>query len=431
MILANISKIILAVSIFSNIAIAKDLEVRKITPPHLSAENLGQQILCYRPMRQGTPAMNIEVQDDKIIANNYGHGGSGWTLGPGSARYVVKMLKKEKAVKKHTPIAIAGAGALGLLSALELVNQGYKDITVIAESFDGLTSHHAGGLFAPVSMANDPELQQTIDKIGIESYKFYKKIALKKNKQIATGASIMPTYFPNREDSGLEPYVGKVMKSAKDIIVDFQNGATHQMVVYDDGIFMDTEGLMRSLRTALNKAKVKFVQKKIADFAEIDQKVIFNCTGNGAKELANDNKMIAVQGHLIMLKDQDPKNSNYMMLAYFGKDQTNQDITRSFYFFPKRSLDAQANDVGVIGGTFIENADSTTPNTEEFATIIASAKKFYGLKTETTPVATEEALVITEEETPVTTEETLVITEEETPVTTEEAPVLTEEADQA
>ena len=234
MILKNISKLVLALSIFSNIALAKDLEVRKITPPQLSTEHLGQHILCYRPMRQGTPAMNVEVQGDKIIANNYGHGGSGWTLAPGAATYVVNMLKKEKDVNKHTPIAIVGAGALGLFSALELVNQGYKDITVIAEAFDNLTSHNAGGLLAPVSMDNDPELQKTIDKIGIEAYKFYKKIALKKNKQITSGAMIVPTYFPNREDSGLEPYVGKVMQPAKDVMVDFQNGANHQMVSYDD-----------------------------------------------------------------------------------------------------------------------------------------------------------------------------------------------------
>src|SRR6185369_6308566 len=94
----------------------------------------------------------------------------------------------------------------------------------------------------------------------------------------------------------------------------------------------------------------------------------FNCSCNGAKQLSHDDKMVSVQGHLIMLKHENPKDVNYMMLVYFGKDKTknNQDITRSFYFFPKRLVGSKLDDVGVIGGTFVENADSSTPNNEEF-----------------------------------------------------------------
>ena len=103
------------------------------------------------------------------------------------------------------------------------------------------------------------------------------------------------------------------------------------------------------------------------------------------KRLVQDDKMISVQGHLIMLKDQKPQDINYMMLVYFGKDKTinAQDITRSFYIFPKQALNATANDIGVIGGTFVENADSTTPNTEEFTIMLAAAQQFYGLPTKT------------------------------------------------
>jgi len=139
-------------------------------------------MLCYRPMRQGTPAMDVQILNDKIIVNNYGHGGGGWTLGPGAAAYVVKILKSNyhKEVNKHTPITVIGAGVIALLSTLELVNHGFKNITVVAESFDDLTSHHAGCLLAPVSMDNAPEMQKIINDIGIEAYKFYKNIAMKK-----------------------------------------------------------------------------------------------------------------------------------------------------------------------------------------------------------------------------------------------------------
>ena len=71
---------------------AKSIEIRRITPPAFKAANLGEKILCYRPMKHGMPNLSIEQQGDKVIAHNYGHGGSGWTLGPGSAKYVNALL---------------------------------------------------------------------------------------------------------------------------------------------------------------------------------------------------------------------------------------------------------------------------------------------------------------------------------------------------
>ena len=83
----------------------------------------------------------VESIDDKIIVNNYGHGGSGWTLGPGAAKYVISLLQQQynaRQLSKNTPLAVIGAGAIGLFTALELNNQGYTDITIYAENFDDL-----------------------------------------------------------------------------------------------------------------------------------------------------------------------------------------------------------------------------------------------------------------------------------------------------
>jgi glycine/D-amino acid oxidase-like deaminating enzyme len=359
-------------------------EIRKIVPPKLDKAHLGKHILCHRPMREGSPEMNVVKSNNKIIANNYGHGGSGWTLGPGAANYVVSLLETEMAASKlgkNEPITVIGGGALGLFSATELVEKGYKNITVMAASFDDLTSHNAGGLLAPVSMDNEPEMQKLIDQIGIDAYKFYKEIALKQHKHFKEGAIIVPTYFEDRQDSGLEPYVGKVMQPAKDVVLDFGTGVTRAMVSYDDGIFMDTGKLMDLLYKNL-EGKVKFVTKKVENFAEVEDKVIVNCTGNGAKELAKDEKMVSVQGHLIMLENQEPKDINHMILVYFGKNKTKSgfDVKRSFYIFPKRTLGSNARDVGVIGGTFIEGATASTPNEEEFDIMLQGAKDFYGIK---------------------------------------------------
>ena len=60
--------------------------------------------------------------------------------------------------------------------------------------------------------------------------------------------------------------------------------------------------------------------------------------------------------------------------------KSGQKVKRSFYIFPKHLPNTGANDVGVIGGTFIEGAHDDTRNEEEFEILVEGAKKFYGIK---------------------------------------------------
>lgn len=357
-----------------------ELEVRYITPPTIDEKHLGEHIVCHRPMRVGTPRMELEDIGNKVVVHNYGHGGSGWTLGPGCARYVVNELEQSTVVTYESPITIVGAGCIGLFTAVELCERGYKNITIIAESFDKLTSHNAGGLLAPVSMRNAPHMQALIEGVGIYAYQFYAAIANGTHSLFKQGAIIVPTYFDDREHSGLEPYVDKVMEPAKDVLLDFGNGTTRQMVVYDDGIFIDTAIMMCAMTDYL-QSRVTFIHRKINNFAEINDRYIINCCGLGAQDLCHDHEMKSVQGHLIMLKNQDPAELQYMILSYgtTGVTKSGQTAKRAFYIFPKRFENTGVRDVGVIGGTFIEGATRATPNEEEFAIMIENAKVFYGL----------------------------------------------------
>jgi hypothetical protein len=362
------------------------IETRKIIPPKFGQAHLGERILCYRPMKHGMPNLSIEQKDGKVIAHNYGHGGSGWTLGPGSAKYVNSLLIDsplgEELFDKSTPIAIIGAGLVGLFTAYDLIKRGYSNITIYAEKVDQLASHNAGGLLAPVSMDNDHAMQPIIDQIGIDAYRFYDDVARNKNNDFKQGARLVPSYFNSREDSGLEAYVGIVMSPAKEVILDFGNGTTRKMVAYDDGIYMNTALLMAELHDFINENKIKIVLGKVSSFDELLEKFIFNCSGLGAIELANDTTLVPVQGHLIMLKNQVPENMNYMILVYFGeaKTEANQKVKRSFYIFPKHLPDSMPQDIGVIGGTFIEGGSPDKPNLKEYDLIIQEANSFFGLQ---------------------------------------------------
>ena len=62
-----------------------------------------------------------------------------------------------------------------------------------------------------------------------------------------------------------------------------------------------------------------------------------------------------------------------------GKTKSGFKVKRSFYQMPKHIPDGPINDVGVIGGTFIEGATMDSPTQEEFDMVIQGARNFYGL----------------------------------------------------
>lgn len=352
--------------------------VRYITPPRLDDIFIGQKTVCYRPKcKSGVICMKVVTVGEKIIAHNYGHAGAGWSLAPGCADHVNRMLLEQLAAAEISvaePIAVVGAGAIGLFSAYDLVQKGFKNITVYADQFENLTSHKAGGIFMPA--------RKIPLSIASFSYHFYADIARGHHKDFIAGARLLPLYCKSREGSGMESYVGIMMQPAKDVLLDFGNGTSRKMVVYDDGIFIDVATMIMQLRNYLEHVGVSFVQKNISSFDQLSQKVIVHCTGMNAAQLNSAERMVPVQGHLVMLRNQNPSDVQYMIsmnVAAIEMTPTGHFMRRCFYFIPKSDGVAESLDVGVIGATFIDHATDQTPHLEQFDKIIDYAKKFYGV----------------------------------------------------
>lgn len=359
-------------------------EIIHLAPIQLKPENLGRQILCHRPARRGGPRMAIEEIGNKIIAHNYGHSGSGWTLAPGAAQYVVSLLEnypQASQLTRETPITIIGAGALGLLAAYELVQRGYRTVTLVAKERFNLTSHNAGGAFANISYAPGTGGNPVIDTITANSYLFYKKIAEQKNPYIVVGARQVTSYFDSRAHSGLESLVAQqLIAPARDVLLDFGNGTQRPMVAYAEGLFLDVDTLIYQLHRYLS-SHIQIVQTHIQDFGQLTDNFIINCSGMGAKELCNDDNVFSVQGHLILLKQQDPVLENYILSVQLedGILASGHKIHHSFYIIPKRIPNSGPHEVGVMGGTYIEDATAATPHQEVFADVVEHAQQFYGL----------------------------------------------------
>ena len=119
--------------------------------------------------KQIAPKVYSEYKDNRIISHNYGHGGAGWILCFGSVNKSIRNFENQivlkgikiSYVKECETVTVIGMGCIGLTTAILLIQNGYKDIKLIADKFDNLVSHVAAGSFRfPV-----PPLNTNNDKI--------------------------------------------------------------------------------------------------------------------------------------------------------------------------------------------------------------------------------------------------------------------------
>ena len=103
-------------------------EVKSLLPLRLKHINtdapLHRITVCTRPFRASGPRIEIEQLGEQLLIHNYGHGGSGWSLSWGSAACVLDFLRDVRPRSLH--VAVIGAGAIGITTALTLQRAGYR-----------------------------------------------------------------------------------------------------------------------------------------------------------------------------------------------------------------------------------------------------------------------------------------------------------------
>jgi len=103
--------------------------------------------VCLRPFRAAGPRIEAERIQGKHVVHHYGHGGSGWSLSWGSAQQAVPL-----ALAGGTrDIAVIGAGAIGLTSAITAQRMGARVTIYAKERFPHVRSAFATGTWTPSS----------------------------------------------------------------------------------------------------------------------------------------------------------------------------------------------------------------------------------------------------------------------------------------
>ncbi len=339
----------------------------KLTPPMLNASNIRQHITCIRPKRVGGPRIEQEIVHNKLMIHNYGHGGFGWTLLPGSVLHSINLL--EETIEQSTllnpskKVTIVGAGCMGLLTAL-LLHERCWQVTIIADQTASLTSHKAAGSSAVIAIKASQSNQPLMDQIAIDSYRFYQK-AITTKDPLFSGIKQLRVYMihDGTPDYRFPLIHAGLMQQPEEVIIDF--GKTAYKAKEFDTFFIETTIVMQNFMDKVIALKIPIINKKIMSFDEIEDSIVFNCTGLGARSW-DKTLIVPVQGHMVMMQNQSLEGLQYIIYAHIKIDGKMREIS----WTPKNG--------GMLGGTAFNFQDKLDINLEQSNTIIERARKFFG-----------------------------------------------------
>ncbi|WP_164155868.1 FAD-dependent oxidoreductase [Sandarakinorhabdus rubra] len=293
-----------------------------LAPINARADRLMRITVCLRPFRAAGPRIAVERIAGKQVIHHYGHGGSGWSLGWGSAMEAVPLALQAGARE----VAVVGAGAIGLTTALTAQRLGLKVVIYAQERFPDVRSARATGTWTPhsrIAMAGavDPGFAARWERMARRSHaiyqsflgragnpvEFYDRYTLFDAPPGPRGEDMVPLpgggsdHFVNYEDQVRD------LSPGQDTIAAGQHPFAVPVVRRTTSMLFNIADLAHQLEADFLMAGGRFVPMTLAspaDFGRIREKVIFNCTGYGARTLMRDESIIPVRGQIAWLLPQ-------------------------------------------------------------------------------------------------------------------------------
>jgi len=331
-----------------------------LPPVRVSVEREIRTVVGLRPYRPSGFVVRAERLGDTLVVHNYGHGGAGITLSWGTSKLAVDI----GAPGHRGAVAVLGCGAVGLSNARLLQEAGF-DVTIYTKAMPPeTTSNVAGGQWFPAFLADSQRRTDAFNQqlLAASSYA-YRRYQIMVGPRF--GVRWMRNYllghhaFTPGGDSSDTGLLHELLPENRMLTPDEHPFSGYEFVRRYDSLIIEPPIYLAAMLDEFRIAGGRIVVREIPDRAAIQalpEKLVFNCTGLGAKALFDDEELTPVKGQLTFLLPQPE-------VQYAT-------IVGDLYMFSR-------SDGVLLGGTHEEGVWSLEPDLERKREIIAGHKAFF------------------------------------------------------
>lgn len=336
---------------------------RRFVPVDVDPSRLVRSTVGLRPYRNAGFRLDAERLDGKQLIHLYGHGGGGITLSWGTANLAVGLITGNP---PPGPVAVIGAGVIGLTTAILLQRLGYDVTMYAAAAWPHTTSNASAATFYPSHViAADrvtPQFTATFEAALYRSYHAFQRM---------TGARYGIRWLDSfaLSDEGttspppdIETQVHrKVVGHSSRLLARGEHPFGAARVTQGRDLVIEPMTYLRALledvRMAGGTVRIQRFDT-LRDVAKLRERTVFNCTGLGARTLVGDTDLRPARGQLCVL----PPQPDVDYTLYHGP----------FYYMVPRE------DGIILGGSFELDNEATTSDAETDRTIIAAHQAVFG-----------------------------------------------------
>lgn len=323
--------------------------------PSLRDEDVIAMRCGIRPHRRGRVRVEREDVFGKVVVHNYGHGGAGVTLSWGTAAAAADLARAR--VTPGGRAAILGAGVVGLTTAHELARAGWTVRIYAREVAHQTTSALAGALWLPTGVSwgqTEAERQRFLGWLRVAKARFCEQ-----GRQGGWGVRELPLWEPGTDWQDPRFFRDGIVTDRREVARLPIHGPPRAGLCWT-GLYIDTPVFLDRLLAELRTAGVTIAERSFASAQEIgglDEPVVVNCLGLGARGVWRDDAMVPVRGHLVHMR---PQALGYIFHGNYT------------YMFPRASA-------LVLGGSYEEGIDDPRVDESICRGILAKHRAAHGL----------------------------------------------------
>jgi D-amino-acid oxidase len=279
----------------------------RLPPVRVSWDRIIRATVGLRPHRPSGFVLRSEKMDQKLVVHNYGHGGAGMSLSWGTGQMAAELALEQP----ERRAAVLGCGVVGLTAARQLQRRGFTVTIYAAAVPPDTTSNMSLAGFTPTSglVAFDrrtPEWDQQFRRAVEIAFRQLQLLAGPKY-----GISWIYNYSPTEDPQaarGTNMLLPDTVRTGSVLLEPGQHPLPSTYAIerpemrIEPSIYLDA--LVQDVMAHAGTIKIRQFGG-VRDVMALDEPVVVNCTGLGAKALFGDQELVPLKGLLVVMVPQE------------------------------------------------------------------------------------------------------------------------------